>query len=75
MEKKFALVCTNEAHEVVSLELFDSHEEAHEKMEKEHYSEWSDFGEVEPEQGMYEDTAYVRCGDDCGYYWQIVELK
>lgn len=75
MEKKFVLVCTNEAHEVVGLELFDSHEKAHGRMEKEYWSEWSYDGAVKSEQEMYDDTAYVRRGDDCGYYWQIVKLQ
>lgn len=77
MEKNFALVCTNEAHDVVSLELFDSWDDAHEEMKKEYNSTSAEFDSAvfALDSMLYDDSAVCAFHDaGYGYYWHIVEL-
>lgn len=83
MEKNFVLICTNEAHDVVSLELFDSWDDAHEKMKQEYNSKLADFDTCgcagytgfALDSMLYDDSAVCAFHDaGYGYYWHIVEL-
>lgn len=77
MEKKFALVCTNEAHEVERLRMFDNYDDAYFVMSKEYIREFEDTADImgEPEDaGIDNCSARFHLCDDYGYYWQIVEL-
>lgn len=76
MEKKFALVCTNEAHEVESLRMFDNYDEAYSVMNKEYNREFEYTDAMgEPEDaGIDIYSARFHLCDDYGYYWQITDM-
>ena len=73
--KDFALVCTNERHDVVSVSLHDDCDSARAQMRKEFEAEKAindcyDFAEM-----RYTDATFSNIAGEDEYYWGIVKIE
>lgn len=77
--KIFTLICSNAAHEIVSVENFTSFDDACKRMNNDFNDEVENMNslyEEYVESHCYSDTAYVlNYSEDDGYWWSIIETE
>lgn len=73
-ELKFALVCVNEHKEVLSVQGFDTQENAYKQMKTEYNyenEELVDDWKIITHSVISQHYAHIYCADECEYHWTI----
>ena len=75
MTRKFALVCTNEAHEVTSISFHDTRKEAQHQMRRQFDDELGDDGNEHSCHFGDNNAWLIFVPGEFEYYWSIKEVK
>jgi hypothetical protein len=73
--KKVLLICTNENHEIVSVDVCDTKEQAVELMRTQYETEMAEAGYVESATVESECAEIIVSEGEYEYYWEIKEIK